>query len=250
MYYYIFDIKKCKKRSQVEQIKDYLGKLGISGEFTYPTSAQTAEELTELGLKKKYSTIVAVGGDDIINSVANVMTGQEEAMGAIPLLASDALSGMLGVQNWREAAESLRFRKINQVHIGKTGNNKHFLTYVTLGINIPIEVTIEFKDFYLQSYAKNLVISNHHPEIKKLHDDHLDVALQGTPKLSVFDKLKTLVAPQSSGDKDISLLRARSLRIFTKTPSPILLDNKIVCKTPQLLETSDELLKIIVARKS
>jgi len=250
MYYYIFDIKKCKKRSQVEQIKDYLGELGISGEFTYPTSAQTAEELAELGLKKKYSTIVAVGGDDIINSVANVMTGRDEAMGAIPLLASDALSGMLGVRNWHEAAESLRFRKISQVNIGKTGNNKHFLTYVTLNINIPIEVTIEFKNFYLQSFVKNLIVSNHHPEIKKLHNDYLDIALQGTPKLSIFDKFKSLLSAKNTGDKDISLLRARSIRIFTKTPAPILLDNKIICKTPQLLETSDELLKIIVARKS
>ena len=203
-----------------------------------------------LGLKKKYSTIVAVGGDDIINGVANVMTGREEAMGAIPLLASDALSSILGVKNWHEACESLRFRKINQVNIGKTGNNKHFLTFVTLNINMPVEVTIEFKDFYLQSYVKNLIISNYHPEIKKLHNDYLDIALQGTPKLSVFDKFKSLVATQSGGDKDISLLRARSLRIFTKTPTPILLDNKIVCKTPQLLETSDEMLKIIVARKS
>ena len=250
MYYYIFDIKKCKKRSQVEQIKDYLGELGISGEFTYPTSAQTAEELTELGLKKKYSTIVAVGGDDIINSVANVMTGRDEAMGAIPLLASNTLSGMLGVRNWREAAESLRFRKISQINIGKTGNNKHFLTYATLGINSPVEVTIEFKDFYLQSFVKNLIISNHHPEIKKLHNDYLDIALQGIPKLSVLDKFKALVKTQNSNGKDISLLRARSLRVFTKTPTPILLENKIICKTPQLLETSDKMLKIIVARKT
>ncbi len=250
MYYYIFDIKKCRKRSQVEQIKDHLGELGISGEFTYPTSAQTAEELTELGLKKKYSTIVAVGGDDIINSVANVMTGKEEAMGAIPLLSSNALSEMIGVKNWKEACESLRFRKINQVNVGRTGTNKHFLTYVKLGINMPVEVTIEFKDFYLQSYVKNLIVSNHHPEIKKLHHDYLDVSLRGTPKLSVLDKFKSLVSTQVSDGKDISLIRAKSLRIFTKTPTPILLDDKTICKTPQLLETSDELLKLIVAKKS
>ncbi len=250
MYYYIFDIKKCRKRSQVEQIKDYLGELGISGEFIYPTAAQTAEELAELGLKKKYSTIVAVGGDDIINAVANVMTGREEAMGVIPLSASDALSNLIGVKNWREACDSLRFRKINQVNVGKTGNNKHFLTFVTLNINIPVEVTIEFKDFYLQSYVKNLIVSNHHPEIKKLNDDHLDVALQGTPKLSVFDKVKSLVLTGESNGKDMSLIRARSLRLFTKTPTPILLHGKTICKTPQLLETSDELLKIIVARKT
>lgn len=224
--------------------------MGISGEFTYPTSAQTAEELTELGLKKKYSTIVAVGGDDIINSVANVMTGREEAMGAIPLSASDALTGLLGVRNWRESCDSLRFRKISQLTIGKTGANNHFLTYVTLGINIPIEVTIEFKDFYLQAYTRNLIISNHHPEIKKKFSDHLDVVLQGIPKLSAFSKFRSLFSSQVSTDKDLTLIRARSLRIFTKSPAPILLDNKIICKTPQLLETSDERLKIITAKKT
>ncbi|MCX6808884.1 MAG: hypothetical protein NTW50_04445 [Candidatus Berkelbacteria bacterium] len=78
MYYYIFDIKKCKKQSTVTEIKDYLGSLGISGEFTYPSSAYSVEDLVELGLSKKYNTIVGIGDDNIANKIAAKLCGRTE----------------------------------------------------------------------------------------------------------------------------------------------------------------------------
>ena len=110
MYYYIFDIKKCKKRSQVEAIKSQLIELGISGEYTYISSAQSAEELALLGLRRGYSTIIVAGSDDSINAVANVMIGQKEAMGVIPLQASKAICHLVGTSSVTEAIESLQNR--------------------------------------------------------------------------------------------------------------------------------------------
>ena len=64
MYYYIMDSPKniSEKRTQ-EKIKNILGLLGITGETVTVTPARSIEELTNMGLAKKYSTIVAVGGD-------------------------------------------------------------------------------------------------------------------------------------------------------------------------------------------
>lgn len=253
MYYYIFDIKKCKKKSQVEAIKDYLVGLGISGEFTFISAVQNAEELTELGLKRGYSTIVAVGADDLINSVANKMIGRPEAMGVIPLQASNPMLSLLGSTDWKEAAETLRFRRIREMNIGKTASGEHFLTHLKLGLKNPMEITLEFKDFIVQAWVKNLIIANHHPEIEKLGPEFLDVVIESTKKDegSIFKLLKSIVSPKiRTNGKNMSLIRARSLRLFSKKPIPLMAENKIIAKTPQLVETSDEILRIIVSKSS
>ena len=253
MYYYIFDIKKCKKKSQVEAIKDYLVGLGISGEFTFISSAQNAEELTELGLKRGYSTIVAVGADDLINSVANKMIGRAEAMGIIPLQASNSMLTLLGSSDWKEAAETLRFRRIREMNIGKTGSGEHFLTSLNLGIKSPMEITLEFKDFIAQAWVKDLIISNYHPEIEKLSPEFLDVVVESTKKedSSIFKVFKSFFGPEiKTNENNMSLIRARSFRIFSKKPIPLMSENKIIAKTPQLVETSDEILRLIVSKSS
>ena len=135
MYYYIFDVKKCRKRSQVEEIKNYLYGLGISGEFTYPSGAQSVEELVDLGLSKKYNTIVAIGGDEVANRVAGKLCGRSEAMGIIPLEASLSLTKLIGTDNWRQACDNLRFRKISELRIGKTASGSAFLTSIDLDLS-------------------------------------------------------------------------------------------------------------------
>ncbi|MFA5926904.1 MAG: diacylglycerol kinase family protein [Patescibacteria group bacterium] len=252
MYYYIFDIRKCNKRSQVEDIKTYLGGLGISGEFTYPTAAQAPEELVDLALAKRYSTIVAIGGDDLATAIANRLLGRKEALGIIPLGASEYLSELIGTSNWREAAEALRFRKISEIRMGQTAAGNSFLTHIDLDIGYPIEVTLEFKDFLVQTKAENLIVANVYPGVKKRGIDYLDVLIKSAePKDGpMLSRLASIFgAKKNNKDKLISLFRARSLRIFTKTPLALISNGKTIAKTPQLVESSDEPLRLITARK-
>jgi len=251
MYYYIFDIKKFAKSSQVENLKNYLGSLGISGEFTYPTPAQSVEELVDLGLNKQYTTIVAIGGDELANTVAGKMVGKKEAMGLIPIDASPALTHLIGTANWKEACDILRFRKLSEVRMGKTASQKHFLTFSELQIKSPIEITLEFKDFIIQTTAISLMISNYNPEIKKIGDDFLDIVMSSTsPRDSVLSKLGFFLGKKSEGKLSTSLLRARSLRIFTKSQLLINTGNYTLAKSPQLIESTDETLRLITAKKA
>lgn len=252
MYYYIFDIKKCKKRSQVESIKEYLGTLGISGEFTYPSAAQSVEELVYLGLSKQYTTIVAIGSDEIANAVAGVLVGKKEAMGIIPLEISLELSSMLGTSNWREACDVLRFRKIKEIRIGKTATEKHFLTSAKLDIKYPTDITIELKDCMIQAKVRNLTVSNFHPQIKKIGDDFLDIVMTSVaPTDSLFSKFSILFGMDNKEEeKAFSLFRARSLRLFTKSQMPISAGDQIIAKTPQFIESTDEFLRLIVAKNA
>lgn len=253
MYYYIFDIKKCKKRSQVESIKNYLGILGISGEFTYPSAAQSVKELVDLGLSKQYTTIVAIGDDEIANSVASALFGRQEAMGFIPLEASPDLTALFGTSDWKTACEILRYRKINNINLGRAANGECFLTSVNLSPKIPIEVTLEFKDFILQTTTKELIISNFNPGIKKVGNDYLDILIRSVdPKDQTLGSklISFLGGGKKESDKSLTLLHARSLRIFTKSQIPLTSMGNAIAKTPQLIESTDQTLRVITAKKA
>lgn len=252
MYYYIFDIKKCKKRSQVENIKEYLASLGISGEFTYPSAAQNVEELVHLGLSKQYTTIVAIGSDEIANSVASAMVGKKEAMGFIPLEITPELATLIGTDSWKAACDILRFRKIREVRLGKTATGKHFLTFAKLDLKFPAEITMELKDYIVQAKVKDLMISNFHPEIKKIGDDFLDIVMTSVESnSSIISKFNSFLGiEKKTGDNSLSLFRARSLRLFTKSKMPIISGGDVIAKTPQFIESSDEFLRLITAKKA
>jgi hypothetical protein len=251
MYYYIFDIKKCRKRSQVENIKSYLGSLGISGEFTYPTAAQTVSELVELGLSKQYSTIVVVGGDEIASEVAAKLLGRHEAMGIIPMEASNELSALIGADNWKDACDILRYRKISETNLGKTASGSHFLTTIDLGIQYPVDITLELKDYIIHAKVKNFLISNFHPNIKKIGMDFLDIVFTSVNPEdgSILSKISSMFGSKPDDQSTKSLLRARSMRIFTKSQVPIYSHNTVIAKTPQLIESTDETLRLITGKK-
>lgn len=254
MYYYIFDVKKCKKRSQVEDIKSYLSSLGISGEFTYPTSAQSVSELVKLGLSKQYTTIVAIGSDGIANSVASQLLGRGEAMGFIPLEITPELAALIGTGNWREACDILRFRKISEIKVGRTGTGNCFLTNATLALNNPTEITLEFRDFVIQARMKDLRIANFELGIKKIDNEFLDVNFHSLkPESSaIFSRITSIFKGnmETNNEKNFSLIRARSLRVFAKNQIPIISGGDIIAKTPQLIESSDENLRLITAKKA
>lgn len=250
MYYYIFDPKKCKKKSQVEAIKDQLAKIGISGEFSYVTSMQSASDLAEMGLKKKYSTIVAVGGDDIINPIADKLVGSDEAMGIIPLEASEKIENLIGVKNWKDAIDVLRFRRIREIHLGMTGNGKHFITSAELELKKPTDVTIEFKGYIVQAKMDNLTISNLEPNKNKKYPGFLDVIVESeiSKERGFKGFVSGLFGTSKILDKNVSIFRARSLRIFTNKSVPIKSGGAIISKTPQYIESTDATLRLIVSK--
>jgi len=252
MYYYIFDIKKCKKRSQVENIKSYLSSLGISGEYTYPSSAQSVQELVDLGLSKQYSTIVVIGSDEIANIVAGKLVGKKEAMGIIPLEASEELYSIIGAGSWQEACEILRYRKINEFRLGMTATQNSFLTRARLAINTPTDITLELKDYMVQAKAKELIINNYNPRIKKLGKDFLDIeiiSVEETEHQGIISKLGSWFGQKLPKKTGYTLIRARSMRIFTKNQIPIVNGDAVIAKTPQFIESTDESLRLITAKK-
>jgi diacylglycerol kinase family enzyme len=126
MYYYIFDIRQCKNKAQGEKIKDYLSLLGIGGEYVFPSQARSAGELVKDALGRNFSTIVAIGNDELINNVATELVGEKAAFGIIPLNASEQINKLVNGYDWKQAATNLRYRKIKEIKLGQMENRPAF----------------------------------------------------------------------------------------------------------------------------
>ncbi|OPZ22694.1 MAG: putative lipid kinase [bacterium ADurb.BinA186] len=250
MYYYIFDPKKCRKKSQVEAIKDQLAKIGISGEFNCVTSLQPASELAELGIRKKYSTIVAVGADDIINPIADKLVGRGEAMGIIPLEASSEIENIIGVKGWKEAIDVLRFRRIKEINTGMTGDGRHFLTSADLDLKKPTELTIEFKGFIIQAKAYEMNIINMRHDLKKKDPEFLDIVIQSEigKAEGLLGKITGIFSGGKILERNLTTLRARSLRVFSNKPVFVTSGGYMLSKTPQYFEATEDKLRLIVGK--
>lgn len=251
MYYYIFDVRKCKNRRQIEAIKDYLSGLGISGEFVVPDRIRPARDLAEQGVFKGYSTIVAIGSDDLIDDVAAVMLSKQQAFGIIPLKASDNIMKTIGVATWEEAATSLRYRKISDIRVGILNEKHVFFSYCEVDLERPASITLEFENYIVQAKARELYIANNMPGLKKKDPELLDVLMRSVdPKSdSIWNRLKKMVGSvPGAKEKDSTIIRADGLRLFSPRQLNILVDGRPFVKTPATFGISQKTIRLITKK--
>ncbi|OIN90188.1 hypothetical protein CO019_01130 [Candidatus Berkelbacteria bacterium CG_4_9_14_0_2_um_filter_42_30] len=251
MYYYIFDVRKCKNRRQIEAIKDHLSELGISGEFVIPDKIRPARDLAEQGVFKGYSTIVAIGADNLIDEVAAVMLDRQQAFGIIPLGASDNIFKIIGAADWEEAATNLRFRRITESHVGIINEQNVFFSYCEIDFDKSTSVTVEFEDFLLQAKARELYIANRFPGLRKKDPDKLDVIMKSVDPDSdnLWGRLKKIiVGTHIAKDLDLSLIRSDGVRVFSPRQLPILVDGRVFAKTPATFGISQKSIRLITKK--
>lgn len=253
MYYYIFDVRKCKNRRQIETIKDRLTDLGISGEFAVPDRIRPARDLAEQGVFKGYSTIVAIGSDDLIDEVASVMLSKQQVFGVVPLGASENIYKIIGASTWEEAAENLRFRKVTDTRVGIINEQHVFFSYCELAIDRPASVTIEFEDFVLQAKTKELFIANQFPNFVRRFPDKLDVIMKSVdPKsTTIWGRLKKAIGVSGIvRDVDLTLIRTDGLRLFSPRQLQIKVDGRIAAKTPATFGISQKTIRLITKKSA
>src|SRR3990167_7897965 len=143
MYYYITEGARSREEARtLEREREILTNLGISGEFVTTSPARTVEELAELGVAKRYSTIVAVGSDRLVNQVATLLAGTPYVFGALPIENPAALELTTGIATIEEAAQALKFRRVHLVSIARIEPNKFFLTETHIHVPNPIPVRL------------------------------------------------------------------------------------------------------------
>jgi len=238
MYYYILESPSSRSvRQQYQRLRDLLTNLGIAGEMVAASPARTPEELTLMGIQKGYSTIVAVGADLHINRIATAI--QDRAvLGIIPIDASGYVVEMVGSDDLRQAAQTLKQRRLtnhNLLVIEPDG-----LAFLDVELNSPDKLAKV--SLVLDNRLRGYSYFNHLRINRNLEID-LESSHMTEPRkvLGLFTVGGNLV-------KSSSHFHAKVAKLVSEPELPLVVAGKVIGKTPAQLRTLPDALKVISRR--
>ncbi|MDO8513080.1 MAG: diacylglycerol kinase family protein [bacterium] len=236
MYYYILDYAHNQRQTNFhKKLKQVLSDLNINGEMAISSPARGPEEIAQMALDRGYTTIVAVGGDLLVNRLVSVIAGSQAALGVIPYDLSSDLGDLFCGNDLKGACLKLRQRKTHLIKPGLMHPNTYFLSNISVKAEKPIKTILEVDEKYaLEAVINDLSIS------RELQGQFLTV---GTEHKSPWWKRST------KKDDKLSVFQASSsISISTLAPISVTICDYEVAKTPTRLSQADEVLKIIVSR--
>ena len=186
MYYYILNLGNKQIAKTKEKMEMMMASFGISGDFGKISPLSSAYELAKRAKSQGYSTIVAIGGTDIINQVAQALVNSDATLGVIPLNADQSITNLIGTDSIKKALEILRARKIETIDIGKISDNKYFLTEATIKQTHPVPTVLDFGNFKIGGNIKNIVIANGSVSAKSYRDGLFEVKIDPTESKKSF----------------------------------------------------------------
>lgn len=240
MYYYITEPPRSQSEHQaLEKTRELLTNLGISGEFVTTSPARSIEELAELGVAKRYSTIVAIGSDRLINEVATLLAGTPYIFGALPLQNPAALQLVTGITTLQEAAEALKYRRVRDTSIARIEPNKYFLTEVHMQMKSPVPVQLTIETARVEMEATSVRISGSGTIVTN------NEYAVGTSVQQWFGRL---LGQKFSSELYTSRFQAKRLVVETDQNYPVYLGREVIARTPLAVEIIPNVLKLITKR--
>jgi len=272
-----------------DKLKETLHSLGIDGEFVKTTGPGDAARLVNMGLEKGYKTIIAVGGDETVNEIINALAAKKSdaVLGVIPIGQENNLAKMLGISDWQDAAKIIASRKLEDLDLGKIKLAQRDYFFVTTA-NVGFETKLIGKREQLGRVGKILyyrklisqLLSYRPNEFLIIFDDKFEVRGKffnvacynvklGTSKLKTNpkdEKFDVLVVPKQSARNlifaakailkgeydllsDVSVFRAKKVKIESEKEAKVSVDGQILGKTPAELWVTKEKLKAIVGKE-
>ncbi|MBI4948264.1 hypothetical protein HY844_01745 [Candidatus Berkelbacteria bacterium] len=237
MYYYILEAPQSRATRQTYQrLRDILTQLSIAGEIVSSSPARTPTELAEMGARKGYSTIVAVGGDHHVNEVARSVIGNAE-LGVVPIEASRLVTDIIGVNDIKSAAVALKQRRLSLVNTVVIEPDTLLFLDCEINTNKLAKISIVL-DNKLRAYAyfNRLTINR-----------NLELTLESVHETET-KKILGLFTVGSEQIKSQSRFHARNVRIVTDPVLPLTVAGKPIAETPLHLRLVSDSLKIITKR--
>jgi len=237
MYYYVLESPSSRSvRQTYQKLRDILTNLGIAGEMVTASPARTPTELTQMGISKGYSTIVAVGADDHIDEVAIASLGKA-VLGIIPIDASNEVTQLIGASDIRSAADTLKRRRLTTHPVAVIEPDSAF--FLTAHISPPklakVSMVLDNK-VRVHSYFNSLSV-----------DRGLNVVLK-SQHVTEKKKVLGLFGGGSETLTSESNFHAKQLRIVTEPSLPLIVGGTKVAETPLDLRLLQESLKLITKR--
>jgi diacylglycerol kinase family enzyme len=237
MYYYILEAPSSRAvRQSYQKLRDIVTQLSIAGEMVMSSPARTPAELAEMGLSKGYSTIVAVGGDRHVNEIAASIIGRA-TLGVVPIDASQVLTSIIGVRDLRDAAESLKRRRLSlQDTVLVEPDILLFLDGIISSAKLSKISMILDNKVRAHAYFNQLTI--HRSLRLTLESTH---TTEGRKVLGLFNVAGDIIRSESS-------FHAKSVKIITDPILPLYIAGQPVAKGPLQLRLLPDSLKIITKR--
>jgi len=254
MFFYLYDnfVNEKKYEETLTKTENRLIELGINGRIEKLSILRNLKELIEDGIKKGCHTIVAVGDDNTLIKVINIIAEHNVTIGFIPMVANSKLAKIFGIKNSSDACDILSKRLIKKISLGKANQN-YFLTALT--INDSDQVAIECEDKYKISLTEkncSLTIYNLGNFLQKIDEKKwqifpqkncLSIAICPTNQNSFSKFFKKNSSSRSS------LFAVKKIKITSQDSVPILLDEQTTLKTPLTVTIKPKKISLIVGRE-
>jgi hypothetical protein len=247
MYYYIFEPQQGPKEyERTGQIKEFLSSLGIAGEMNAPTPGRSVEDLVAQAAAKRYSTVIAVGGIELVNRTARALEAYDIVFGIIPTHEHPDITRLIGVSDWKTAAEQLKRRRFQNVRMGSMNDSVYFLTPASVTLHPDTAFSITTGEFVMKSQGGSIIVT---PDTLNEEDSGcLQVDILPGPRVkrgflgNIFNR--TTPAPEASH------LNLGWLDLHTTLELPIMVAGTPVCHTSVRFSTQNKSLKLIIGKGS
>lgn len=248
MYYYIYDqfLSEKKYQAVLAKIENRLTDLEIKGKVGKLSLLNNPQELIVDEIKKGVKTVVAVGDDNTVNKIINVLAYYPDVcLGIIPLGSNLKIARTLGIPEGVEACNVLASRIIKKIDLGKIRNFYFFSQIEMSGHEMLLECDGKYQ---ITSQEDNMIYVFN---FNYWSDSHLANPSDGLLETIIVPKRKGLVKKILSGGRaQESLFLNKKIKIsHLDKPIVIKVDRRQVIKTPVLVEVAAHQLKVIVGKE-
>jgi len=239
VYFYVMESPTSPRiRRLEEQILTTIRGYGISGEVVLANPARPARELARAGLSKGYATIVAIGGDRVINDVAAAVQGTRASMGIIPIDAHPRIPQLIGSLDPLIACEALRRQEVVYTDIAFIDPGYYFLT------DIQVEQANEFP---IRAHIDDVIVETTITRLTLNGDGHLEL-LNDRQGRSLISQFATRFTGKPAPAPNISSFQGQYIKIETSRAFSVTSGGRTVAKTPFVAAVKPNALKLIVKR--
>lgn len=247
MYYYIYDEFTQDKRYEKElmKIENRLADLGISGKISRLALFRDPTEMIADEVGRGVSTVVAVGNDQTVRKIIDVVADSDVVFGLIPLGAPNNLAKLLGLPEGMAACDILSARSIETIDVGSV-NGRRFISGLAVP-NFSAEVTYEGK-FKIEPKRPGIL------EIRNLAGQDFSYDSMANPHDGLFETIIRVglkkgwrfMKKRKFGE---SLLTSRRLAIRSKEPISLFVDGEEMIDKRFDIKMNPQQLQIITSRR-
>ncbi len=251
MYCYVCDtfLQQPRYASQLNRIEVRLAELGLSGKTERLTILKNIKEIVDSAIKRGVDTIVAIGNDQTISKIVNLVAGSKTTLGVIPIGEPQAVAGLLGIPSGEAACEILSKRIVHRLDLGRV-NNRYFLrTLEVSGATAILESEAGYQ-ISTNDPSGRISIANFGPrsvlESQAGLADPSDGRLEAVVVSSEPRRWARLIRSKRIRP---SIFPVKKVRVTCPTASlSLVIDGEAVVKTPATVEVAPGQLKVIVGR--